>query len=318
MQGNNDVLTSLALVIPVYNRAALVGETLESVASQSVRPTEVILVDNGSQDDSLRVIESWRDKMISSGWNVKVLIETRKGAAAARQKGLDATTSEYVMFFDSDDWMPADHVRNILKDLGDNPYIDLLCWNLRLHDADGKVATRRIDPFHPVRNHFIQGLLSTQAYVVRTSYIRDCGGWNREIGGWDDYELGVRLLLGDPKMRIDRAARVDVRVHGESITGDGYSHRMGDWERTLDAIEQSIRKAGRADMRRMLRYVAYRRIILAAHYLHEGHASEAESLKRLALASDALRPFDRLLLSAAYRFTSRGHRGAGAIIPPLL
>ena len=318
MKPHVDIASGLTVIMPVFNRASIVGETLDSISAQNRRPEELILVDNASTDGSLEVIEDWAAKMRAEGWRVTVLSEPRKGAARARQTGLERVGTPYVMFFDSDDWMAAGHIDYVYKELVRPGVLDLLCWNVRFVDADGGGSDRRILPRNPVMNHFVQGLLSTQAFAVRTSLLLVAGGWNPAIGGWDDYELGVRLLLRHPRLRVDPAVRVYVRRHGESITGDGFAHRAGDWEHTLDAVERDIKSTSdsRADL--MLRLLAYRRANLAAHYHREGRDDIATPLMKRALAEPALRRYDRMLLRIARLYTGLGLPWAGAIFPPLL
>lgn len=307
----------LTVIIPVYNRERLVGDTLASLAAQTCRPEKVILVDNGSTDGSRRVLDDWARDMRGRGWDVSVMSEPRSGAARARETALGVVETEYVMFFDSDDWMPTGHIAYICRQLAGDTF-DIVCWNLSFHHPGGKVSHRRVLPADPLRNHFIQGLLSTQAFVVRTAFIRAAGGWNPGVGGWNDYELGVRLLLQNPRIKVDTEARVDVRLHSDSITGDGFVHRAGVWEHSLDEIERAVRESSHPRRREMLRLVAYRRVILAAHYRREGRPDLASPLFGRAMESPALGKRDRLLLRLAYAQTSVGLPGAGAIYPRFL
>ena len=103
----------ISLVIPVRNRASIVGRTLDSVAAQTRLPDQIVLVDNGSTDGTLEVLRRWANGRS----NVQVVTEPRPGAAEARNCGLRAVTEEYVMFFDSDDTMPPRHVEEICSEL---------------------------------------------------------------------------------------------------------------------------------------------------------------------------------------------------------
>lgn len=309
----------LTVVIPVYQRVDQVGETLDSLAAQTVRPGEVILVDNGSTDGTLPLLHRRAEEMRQAGWKVRVLAESRSGAAAARQCGLEAVESPYVMFFDSDDIMPPTHIASALRDIATHPDCDLWAWGIGYESAGRRLGSRRVRPAHLLENHMVQGLLCTAAYVVRTATIRRAGGWNPDIGGWDDWELGLRLLLSGARVTVDPAPRLWVRVQESSISGLGYLHRAGDWERTLTAVEQTA--SGDTDPRRrlrLLRLVAYRRVNLAAHYTLEGRPDLGRELLRLALSSPALRRRHRLLLRMAYLHTSRGLPWAGGLYPNLL
>ena len=310
----------LTLVIPVYNRARIVERTLRSVENQSCRPDEVILVDNGSSDGSLSILEDWGRRMRGAGWNVRVLSEPKRGASCARQRGLEHCSLPYVMFFDSDDIMDPRHIERIKEDFAGDPSLDLTVWNVCYVNAtDGRKRPRRILPAHPLENHMVQGLLCTAAYAVRTSFIRDAGGWNRSVGGWDDLELGLRLLLQRPRLRISREVRVYAIVQADSITGLTFAHRCGDWEHTLDIMQASADSIADPRLRtHLLRLLAYRRINLAAHYHREGRDDLASPLRAGTLQDNSLGFRQRLLLRIAYMHTSIGLPAAGGIYPPLL
>ena len=93
-------MTEIGVVIPTYNRAGLIGETLDAVFAQTLPPDEVIVVDDGSTDDTQSVLASYLSR-------VRPLRITNSGELAARNAGLRAAQSRLVAFCDSDDlWTP--------------------------------------------------------------------------------------------------------------------------------------------------------------------------------------------------------------------
>lgn len=90
----------VSTVIPVYNRAVMLREAVDSVLAQSWRPIEIIIVDDGSTDDTLKVEDEIRAQHPEI---VRVLRQENAGPGAARQLGLDAAQGEFVQFLDSDD-----------------------------------------------------------------------------------------------------------------------------------------------------------------------------------------------------------------------
>ena len=93
-----------SIVVPVYNRATAIVRCLDSIAMQrGVEAFSVIVVDNNSTDGSAAAVSAWHDA--HSEIDLMQVTETRQGAAAARNKGLNMVTTPYVMFFDSDDEM---------------------------------------------------------------------------------------------------------------------------------------------------------------------------------------------------------------------
>jgi glycosyltransferase involved in cell wall biosynthesis len=94
-------VTTLSVVIPTYNRGALVSEAIESVLSQDAKfDIEIIVVDDGSQDDTPRVLESF-------GSRVRAFRQSNRGMNSARNAGIKKATGKYVALLDSDDvWLP--------------------------------------------------------------------------------------------------------------------------------------------------------------------------------------------------------------------
>ncbi len=263
----------ISLVIPVYNRANIVGRTLASIDQQTLQPDKVVLVDNNSSDSSLKVITQWAE----SRNHAVVVGEMTPGAAAARNRGLREVGSDYVMFFDSDDIMPPRHIEEVTAALKDAGLPKLGAFDALIHTLDGRKLQR---PYRsgasPMFNQIFHGFLSTQRMVMTSTLIRSIGGWNEDLPAWNDLELGVRLLAsGATPARLRLSTPVDIISGYESITGNGFAHGAGKWERSLDSCERALRAAGlnaEADL------IDYRRAILAGFYRKEGKRQLADNL----------------------------------------
>jgi len=96
-----------SVIVPVYNRAHLIGETIESVLAQDFEDFELVLVDDGSTDTSLELIQEWSKK----DPRIRVLpLSTNQGRCAARNSGLEAASAPWVCYLDSDDVYYNDHL----------------------------------------------------------------------------------------------------------------------------------------------------------------------------------------------------------------
>jgi glycosyltransferase involved in cell wall biosynthesis len=90
----------LSVVIPTYNRSALIGRALRSVLAQTYRATEILVVDDGSTDDTASVVQGFGDR-------VRYIHQMQAGASKARNHGVAEATSDWIAFLDSDDvWDP--------------------------------------------------------------------------------------------------------------------------------------------------------------------------------------------------------------------
>lgn len=298
-------------MIPVYNRAEIVKRTLDSVTRQTFRPLGVVLVDNGSADDTLRVLEEWKRENKDENLSIEILSETRPGACAARNTGLDRVKSRYVMFFDSDDEMSPGHVERAMQVFGDNPDADIVGWDVDCISLSGKHRKLVFASGDFLFNHIFHAILSTQRYACRTELIDRAGGWNETVLGWNDYELGVRLLLLNPKILYAGNERT-VTIHNQaaSITGTGYSVTPSKWEHSLDVCQENLGKAGR---NKAVRWIEVRRAILAGHYRKEGNQTEGERLIR-AVMSRTKGLFLRMFYRMVYRYVSLGGRGVAILV----
>ena len=115
----------LSIIIPVYNREKIVSATLNCVAAQTFRPLNLILVDNNSSDGTLQVLLDFKEAHQTPDFSITVLQESTPGACAARNCGLRAARSEWIMFFDSDDLMTPDYVEQYALAISRNPDADL-------------------------------------------------------------------------------------------------------------------------------------------------------------------------------------------------
>ncbi len=302
--------SSISIVIPVYNRASIVLRTLESIAHQSFRQVDVILVDNGSNDGSYEILHKWKDENKSSQLNITVLNCPIKGACRARNLGLNAVTTPYVMFFDSDDTMNQNHLERIINTIKSNPKADIIGWDIDCVFLGGKSKRLKFGKGNYMYNHIFHASLSTIRYVCKTELIRKAGGWNEQVGGWNDYELGVRLLLQNPQIvYAGKDITVTVFRQEESITGTGFSSHPDKWETSLNFCHKHLQES---QYSHLSKWIETRRAILAGHYTREKHPEEGKRLLNEVLDRHSSR-YHRLFFKFIHRFIACGGRGSAIL-----
>ena len=278
----------VSIIIPVYNRANVVKATLESVVAQTYRPLQVVLVDNDSTDDTLQVLETFKKEHPGEGFNVVITSESHHTAGAARNRGFEHATGEWVLFFDSDDLMEEglveSYVKVIEKAQKDGRPLDLISAKSTLVFPDG---SQRQAPFHRrdlFANHILHAQLATQRYAVRREFFAQTDGWNINLPGWNDWELGLRLLLAKPHLAyMGGRSQVIINHNGvDSITGTEFHSRQGQWEHVIDIMKIEVRcsQLKPAYKRRYERLLEYRRLVLAAQYEREGCSELSKPLCR--------------------------------------
>jgi len=106
----------VSVIVPTYNRNAVITETLDSVWSQTYRPIEVIVVDDGSTDNTQEVVDAWSQaKIDNDGFKLSYLHQANTGPSAARNRGLIESHGKYIQFMDSDDLLHPERFERVVK-----------------------------------------------------------------------------------------------------------------------------------------------------------------------------------------------------------
>ena len=111
----------ISIIIPVYNAAGYLERSLGSVRAQTYKNLEIITVDDGSKDDSLKMLNSFA----MSDSRIKVISKENGGSSSARNAGLREATGEYIGFIDADDYIEPDMYENLARILDEDPRADV-------------------------------------------------------------------------------------------------------------------------------------------------------------------------------------------------
>lgn len=111
----------LSVVIPIFNTEKYLDRCFNSVLSQTYRPLEIILVDDGSSDRSSELCDIYSKKYV----NIKVIHQKNQGAIHARETGLNAMTGDFFTFMDSDDWIEQNFYEEMMRPFKNDPEIDI-------------------------------------------------------------------------------------------------------------------------------------------------------------------------------------------------
>lgn len=175
---------SISVVIPAYNAAPYVARAIESVLNQTVAPTEVIVVDDGSTDRTAQVVEGYEP-------SVRLLRRTQNGGpAAARNSGIRATTGEWIALLDADDsWLPRKLERQ-LPWLAD-PAVGVV------HALWTTMDDQTPPPVVGFQELWERNRIIASSAVIRRSALAAVGGFDesRSLLALEDYNLWLRLAL---------------------------------------------------------------------------------------------------------------------------
>lgn len=230
-------LPLVSVVIPTFNAERFVERALTSVASQTLKSTETIVIDDASKDRTTAVVRTWQSR------GVRLLAQAvNRGPAAARNIGIRAATGMYVAFLDADDeWMPEKLERQVAV-LTKNPAASFCGCNAVWRFPDGSVESS-VSAQHPVvegseawrvllRYSFVQ----TPSVVARREILLRANGFDESLAVGEDQDLWLRLAMMGPVVWAHESL---VTVHK---LADGYmaSNAAREYECLLPMIERHV------------------------------------------------------------------------------
>jgi glycosyltransferase involved in cell wall biosynthesis len=222
----NLVEIDFSVVIPLFNRAATITRAIESILEQSAPSKEIIIVDDGSSDDSVRIVEEMGCP------RVKVLVnEHNLGATAARNRGAEAATGKWIAFLDSDDfWHPEKLAaeRAAIASGGDGVVAVASNHVLVIDERISDIATRKelvSDVASKLRTENFLGTCSCM--TVRRDAFLAIGGFNEKLKSCQDWDLWLRVA-SEGKVLISKPPHVFYRFNTrDSISSDGRKRQSG-------------------------------------------------------------------------------------------
>jgi glycosyltransferase involved in cell wall biosynthesis len=223
----------VSVIIPAFDAAEYIAETLDSVVAQTVSRHEIILVNDGSRDAPRleASIAQWRDR-------VTYIRQDNRGAAAARNAALRVSRGTWVAFLDADDvWGPS-YLEEQLAFLSAHPTVDLTYADaLLIGDSPG--AGRTFMQLAPSRGEVtVDGLLAlrchviTSAVVARRQSLLAVGLFDETLRRGHDFDLWVRLAHRGARLSYQRKVLISHRIRPDSLTGDDVSG----CERSLETL----------------------------------------------------------------------------------
>ena len=213
---------SVTVVIPFYNGSRFIERCLRSVFEQTVRASEVVVVNDGSTVD-----EQERLKAIAAAYPVRILDQENGGQGSARNAGVAATTSDFICFLDQDDFFLPNHIETLLKAIPANdPRFGFVYAELHEADQDGNLVytsiIKRYSKEYPKRTLF--DLLRHDMFVLPSASLisrmafEAVGGFDVQFIGYEDDDLFLRIFLkGYSNYFVDRAVTVWC-IHTESTS----------------------------------------------------------------------------------------------------
>lgn len=218
----------VSAIIPTYNRAHIIGEAVESALSQTYPNMEVIIVDDGSKDDTLERLAQFGDR-------IRVLKQANAGPAAARNTGVGAARGELIAFLDSDDiWLPNKTARQVSLLQRSGGTVPCCLSNILMKWNSGDRTSFDIAWLRPGIEEGLwlnvaevlatRTVLFNQGIMIRREVIEKIGGFDTSIRYLEDVEYPLRLSLEGHWAFIN----TPLVIWRESMTNSVYKNAVRD------------------------------------------------------------------------------------------
>lgn len=177
----------VSVVIPAYNRAKVVGRAIESCLNQTYRDIEVIVVDDGSSDNTKEVVEAIDDERLS------YVYQDNAGACAARNHGIEMAKGEYIAFQDSDDEWHTDKIEKQMAALIENNADFVFCGFIKVNsNGQRNNIPENIKPqFYKQKELIYESIVSTQTIFGKASAVKDVM-FDEAMPRMQDYDFIIR------------------------------------------------------------------------------------------------------------------------------
>lgn len=193
----------VSVIVPAWRAAETIGRALASVAAQTVKPREVIVVDDGSDDGTAETARAMAPTM--GGIDLKVIALTENaGAGAARNRAIAEARGEFVALLDADDeWLPEKLARSLAvieesgADLVSHDYVEIRAGR----ETVGRCARHCPPGADPFEAQLLKGFIANITVVARRRLVLAAGGFDPGLRSGQDYELWLSVC-GDPNLRF--------------------------------------------------------------------------------------------------------------------
>ena len=207
-------MSKVSVIIPTYNRGEVVLRALRSVFAQDHAVDQVIVVDDGSTDDTIERVER-------NFPGVELIVQTNHGVSHARNRGIERARNEWLAFLDSDDeWLPGKITAQLAAIMSDG--ISRVCHSDEIWVRNG----RRVNPMNKHRKYggdiFLHCLprcvMSPSSVVLHRSVVEELGGFDETLPVCEDYELWLRIACQTTVLYVPEKLLIKYGGHKDQLS----------------------------------------------------------------------------------------------------
>ncbi|WP_281324260.1 glycosyltransferase family 2 protein [Flavobacterium sp. IMCC34518] len=306
----------ISIIIPTYNRAYLIGETLDSILAQTYTNWECIVVDDGSTDNTAKVVRKYikEDKRFQY---YSRLNDRTKGANTCRNYGFELSKGEYIKWFDSDDIMHPSLLEKQLNSIDKN--IDCSVCKVAYYDFenDDILKENTISSDHLIEDYlvgevtfYISGPLWSRLFLNNQKELFD-----EKISNLDDWDFNLRMLYQEPFIVCIDEPLIQYRIHETSLSQEIDKLNFRELESEFRAIKKHIfllKKNKKVDQKILKRHLKNRYQFILRKALIENNKYKFYYFKKLLIIQCQLLDFLEMIKITigftVYIFLKKGYK----------
>lgn len=187
-------MAKISIIIPLYNKEKFIRSTIQSILQQDFQDFEIVIVDDGSKDNSAKIIKSFTDLRI------RLVQQRNQGVSAARNRGINEAQGDYIFFLDADDTLRHDALNSLVSAANEHLDAELIVASFVYRDYDGNIidTCKNIDlgylrdPFMSIWNKKVS--FRTGNILLRKALIDNNVFFNKNLSLYEDLDWLLRLL----------------------------------------------------------------------------------------------------------------------------
>ena len=305
-----------SVVIPLYNKEKYIRQAIESILAQSFRDFEILIIDDGSTDESLKIATEFNE-------SIRVIKHDRnRGLSAARNTGIREAKGDFVVFLDADDYWKPEFLEAIARLTKQFAQASLFATAYEEvypnHTIKPKVMLNHVTENQDIliTDYFVrnlgQPLYNHSSLAVRRSFFEQIGGYDQSLTFSEDVEFGVRANLASPLAFCTKPLSCYRAWAENQITNNGIRTKV------IPKLDGFVESEARPDLKK---YLDFERYVLAMHCKLSGRKSDFKfyrdainlsnltRLQKVMLAlprplAQAVRDFKVFLLSKGIRWST--------------
>ncbi|WP_320043521.1 glycosyltransferase [uncultured Desulfobacter sp.] len=225
----------VSVIIPTFNRAWTLERAIDSVLAQDYTPIEIIVIDDGSTDETQEVLAGYKDE-------IRILVQENKGVSAARNLGIQESQGHFIALLDSDDAWEKNKLSCQMDFFQSNPGA-MICQTEEIWIRKGKRVNPKKKHKKPSGMIFEPSLklclVSPSAVMIRKQLFDQKGMFNEAFPVCEDYDLWLRISHDTPVYLIDIPLTVKTGGHGDQLSA---SHSQDKYriQSILNLIESNV------------------------------------------------------------------------------